>query len=261
MVAGPPRSVPVPPVVVELARGRSFRAIWENELGGLTFEIGEAAQRCFLKWAPLHAVGLDLAAEAARLRWAGAFRPVPRVVDEGSDDDGSWIVTEALGGTSAVDDRWKAQPARAVAAIGAGLRAFHDSLPVADCPFSWSAEDRLAAARQRAAAGRINPSGWDEPAHRALGLDGALRRLDDAPPIDELVVCHGDACSPNTLIDDTGRCSGHVDLGSLGVADRWADLAIATWSTNWNYGPGWETALLQAYGVEPDPERTSYYRL
>ena len=45
------------------------------------------------------------------------------------------------------------------------------------------------------------------------------------------------------------------------MADRWADLAVATWSTTWNYGPGWETPLLEAYGVAPDPERTRYYRL
>ena len=50
-------------------------------------------------------------------------------------------------------------------------------------------------------------------------------------------------------------------LGSLGVADRWADLAVATWSTEWNYGPGWDDDLLAAYGVHTDPERTAYYRL
>lgn len=261
MVAGPPRSFPVPPVVVQLAGRQPYRAVWENELGGLTFEIGQGAQRRFVKWAPQPAVGLDLAAEADRLRWAVAFTPVPRLFELGSDDDGSWIVTKAVPGQSAVDDRWKAEPARAVAAIGAGLRAFHDALPVVRCPFSWSVEDRVADARVRAAAGRIDPSGWDDSAHQALGVDGALRRLVDAPPVDKLVVCHGDACSPNTLIGDDGRCSGHVDLGALGVADRWADLAIATWSTNWNYGPGWEPALLEAYGVDPDPERTAYYRL
>ena len=76
-----------------------------------------------------------------------------------------------------------------------------------------------------------------------------------------MVVCHGDACAPNTLIGAGGRWSGHVDLGSLGIADRWADLAIATWSAGWNYGPGWEGLLLDAYGVQPDPERTRYYRL
>jgi aminoglycoside phosphotransferase len=40
------------------------------------------------------------------------------------------------------------------------------------------------------------------------------------------------------MIGDAGACSGHVDLGARGVADRWADLAIATWSTQWNYGAG-----------------------
>ena len=50
-------------------------------------------------------------------------------------------------------------------------------------------------------------------------------------------------------------------LGELGVADRWTDLAVATWSTEWNYGPGWDKLLLQAYGVPPDPDRTRYYRL
>ena len=61
--------------------------------------------------------------------------------------------------------------------------------------------------------------------------------------------------------DADGSWSGHVDFGALGVADRWADLAVATWSTEWNYGPGWEAALLAAYGVEADSRRTKFYRL
>jgi kanamycin kinase len=87
------------------------------------------------------------------------------------------------------------------------------------------------------------------------------RRRPPHPPVDQLVVCHGDACPPNTLLSDDGRWSGHVDLGLLGIADRWADLAVATWSTDWNYGPGWDQLLLEAYGIAPDPERTHYYRL
>ena len=79
-------------------------------------------------------------------------------------------------------------------------------------------------------------------------------------PIDRLVVCHADACCPNTLIGDDGRWTAHVDLGLLGLGDRWADIAVASMSTEWNYGPGWEDALIEAYGVEPDRERLSYYR-
>ena len=94
-----------------------------------------------------------------------------------------------------------------------------------------------------------------------LSVDEALAALDGTPADDRLVVCHGDACAPNTLIGGDGRWSGHVDLGAMGVADRWADLAVATWSTEWNYGPGWEKCLLSAYGIADDPERTRYYRL
>ena len=88
-----------------------------------------------------------------------------------------------------------------------------------------------------------------------------IERLRDAPKVDRLVVCHGDACAPNTLLDAKGKFLAHVDMGSLGVADRWADLAVATWSTIWNFGDGFERALLEAYGVESDPERSAYYRL
>jgi kanamycin kinase len=73
-------------------------------------------------------------------------------------------------------------------------------------------------------------------------------------------VCHADACAPNTLIGDDGRWSAHVDLGQLGVGDRWADIAVASMSTEWNYGPGWEDALIEAYGVPPDRQRLTYYR-
>ena len=71
------------------------------------------------------------------------------------------------------------------------------------------------------------------------------------------MVCHGDACAPNTLIDDDGRCCGHVDLGDLGVADRWADLAVAMLSLSWNYAGAWEDELLDAYGVDAGPRRAS----
>jgi kanamycin kinase len=118
----------------------------------------------------------------------------------------------------------------------------------------------LADARRRGATGRLSPDHWHAD-HRGLTVDQALDLLASPPPIDELVVCHGDACAPNTILSDTGQWSGHVDLGAVGTADRWADLAVATWSAGWNYGPGWEGQLLAAYGVSDDPVRTRYYRL
>jgi kanamycin kinase len=258
--SGPPRSdVTVPTAVAAAAGGRPLRPVWENEVGGLTFQVGEGATRCFIKWAP-DGSGLDLAAEADRMSWAVAFHPVPKVLARGAGPAGSWLVTAGLPGDSAVSERWTADPATAVTAIGEGLRALHEALPAAACPFSWSAEDRLADARQQAARDRLDPASWHE-SHRRLGTGRALDLAADIPPVDRLVVCHGDACAPNTLLAPDGRWSGHVDLGLLGTGDRWADLAVAAWSTEWNYGPGWEKPLLDAYGIAPDPERARYYRL
>ncbi|WP_329347924.1 aminoglycoside 3'-phosphotransferase [Streptomyces sp. NBC_01261] len=259
-VTSPQGPVELPRIVTELAAGRPVRAVSRNEVGGLTFQVGLGDARQFVKWTAAGS-GIDLSAEVVRLRWAVAFAVVPRVLDEGADETGSWIVTAGLPGRTAVDDHWKRDPGTAVRAIGTGLRALHEQLSVGDCPFDWSAGQRLEAVRSRAAAGLIDPADRPEDFQHLGTVARALRVLTDIPPVDELVVCHGDACAPNTLIGDDGRCSGHVDLGALGVADRWADLAIATWSTRWNYGPGWEEPLLDAYGVEPDPERIRYYRL
>jgi kanamycin kinase len=252
----PPEPVPVPPAVCALARGRALIPVWQNDLGGLTWRVGDDL---FVKWAPAGS-GLELAQEAERLRWAGRFSAVPVVLDCGDDEAGCWLLTVALPGATAVHPRWRSDPATAVVGIGTGLRALHEELPVAECPYDWSAAARLSDVHRRADAGSLEPAGW-HPLHAALSLPEVLARLAEVPDADQVVVCSGDACSPNTLLADDGSCSGHVDLGQLGVADRWADLAVATWSTQWNYGPGWEEELLAAYGVAPDPVRTAYYRL
>lgn len=249
----------VPESVAAIAAGRPFRLVWENMLGGLTFEVGAKPERRFVKWSPKTACG-DVDGEIARLRWAGPHIVVPEVMSTGTDDEGTWIVTGALPGESAVSKRWLADPTTAVVAIGRGLREMHEALPIEECPFSWSAESRVADAHSRVELGLIDPKGWHED-HQELDLPSALAHLGEIPTVDQWVVCHGDACSPNTLIADDGTYSGHTDLGALGIADRWADLAVATWSTVWNYGEGFEQLLLDAYGIESDPSRTAYYRL
>ena len=262
-VPGP--DVVVPPPVRELAGLDAVRPVWRNELGGLTFELtGPLGARRFVKWNP-RGNGIDLQAEVSRLIWAVEYMPVPRVLDVGGDAAADWLVTTGMPGRSAVDERWRADPATAVTAIGRGLRAMHDALPTACCPFSWTDEDRRAAPRRRAQVDKDAPTPTERarwhPEHGHLSWDDALAVLADAPPPDRLVVCHGDACAPNTLVGEDGRWSAHVDLGRLGVADRWADLSVAAWSTEWNYGPGWTPALLAAYGVESDGDRLAWYRL
>jgi aminoglycoside phosphotransferase len=127
LAAAPDDAPEVPARVAELAGGATVHAVWRNEVGGLTFRLGDGAGRRFVKW-----------------------QPAGRGVE------------------NAVGPRWLADPGPAVAAIGHGLRAWHDALPISGCPFRWAPDD-----------GRPAP----------------------AVPERDLVVCHGDACAPNTLVD------------------------------------------------------------
>ena len=89
MTAGPPCSpVDLPAPVAAVAGELATHVVWQNVLGGLTFEVGSGGERFFVKWAP-KASGVDLSQEAARLRWAIAFTPVARVLDERADESGS----------------------------------------------------------------------------------------------------------------------------------------------------------------------------
>jgi streptomycin 3"-kinase len=81
----------------------------------------------------------------------------------------------------------------------------------------------------------------------------------------ELVVCHGDLCLPNILVDPaTGQVTALIDLGRLGTADPYADIALllATASETW---PDEATAhaaeeqFADIYGTRLDPVRRDFY--
>jgi aminoglycoside phosphotransferase len=90
---------PIPEVVLEHAKGDPVELAWRNELGGLTFRIGDH----FVKWNPRRN-GIDLELERVRLQWLEGRHPAPRIVEAGADHDAQWLVTEALPGACAVGD-------------------------------------------------------------------------------------------------------------------------------------------------------------
>jgi kanamycin kinase len=218
---------PIPQVVLGLAAGRPAELVWRNELGGLTFRV----ERTFVKWNP-RATGIDLRRERTRLEWLAGRHPAPRVHSYGEDADAQWLVTTAVPGECAVGERWRARRSEAIQAIADGLRALH-AVAVDAFPDAWT------------------PDVWAGRSPASLG---------PRPPVGDRVLVHGDACAPNTLISDRGRWAGNVDFGDLAVGDRWADLAVASMSLDWNFGEGHQTEFFDAYGIEADPERIAYYR-
>jgi kanamycin kinase len=205
-----------------------------------------------------HPTALD---ESARTQWASLYLPVPIVLGTGSDDGVDWLLTDGLAGTDATRHPLLAAPGRVVPILARGLAEFHGRAPTDQCPFQFRAGAAIAHARERVRSGVATPADL-HPEHEHLSLDAALAELERMRPASEdLVVCHGDYCFPNVLLDDAGAVTGYVDLGELGVADRWWDVAVGAWSTTWNVGPGWEDVFYKSYGVERDDDRIAFYRL
>jgi kanamycin kinase len=199
--------------------------------------------------------------ESARTQWASLFLPVPIVLDAGSDHDVDWLLTDALPGADATRHSLLAEPERIVPALARGLADFHARAPLDQCPFTFRVADALAHVRERIRTG-IATAADLHPEHQHLSVDNALAELERLrPATEDLVVCHGDYCFPNVLLDDTGTVTGYVDLAELAVADRWWDVAIGAWSTTWNVGPDWEDVFYVAYGIDHDDDRIAFYRL
>ena len=143
---------------------------------------------------------------------------------------------------------------------------------ISDCPRTRDMDAELREARCRVENGLVDvndvdpatfgPGGFQDPADLLCWLEANR-------PNYEPVLSHGDLCLPNIFIDGD-RVSGFIDLGEMGVGDKWRDIALCYRSLKWNgegaYGgkvyPDVDPQLLfDALGIQPDPEKLRYYIL
>ena len=253
-----PNGLPIPSHLRRRFGSWTWTKAYENEAGGVTWRLEGKGSTRYLKLAPLD-FEPSLDREARRMEWAFDHLPVPVVIGHGRDA-AQWLLTESLAGEPATAPARLADPLATVKALGRGLRQFH-AAPVEHCGHDARLDVLLARAQQRVRDGLVDPARHFHGEHRQHTPQSALEWLEANRPLEDgLVVCHGDYCFPNVLLLGE-RAVGFVDLGELGVADRWWDLAVATWSTKWNVGEGYTRAFLDAYGIRGDANKIAYYRL
>jgi len=247
--------------------GVAWRPAGDGESGDAVFRRSDGA--AFAKIARGADAAAALDGERRRLEWlAGHDAATPRVLDWIGADEGACLVTAALAGVPA-SRLGGADLLAAWPSLLQRLQALH-ALPVAACPFERGLAAMFAKAEDVVARGAVNPEFLDDecraiPPPRLLdALRGELaERLADERR--DLVVCHGDACLPNFIVDpDSLRCVDLVDLGRLGRADRCVDLSLLLA----NAGESWSTAeqaaaarraTFRAFTLAPDEARLRFY--
>lgn len=250
-----------------LPSGREWLAVSHGESGDSVYRRSDGA--AFAKVSQGRGA-IALEGECRRVEWLSRFDlGSPEMLDWRAGEEGACLITSAVPGVPASDLEGR-QLLQAWPSIAARIGALH-ALAAEDCPFERGLSTMLARAADVVSRGAVNPDflppeqqGTD-PADLLLALE-AQREKRLAQEAADRVVCHGDACMPNFMVDPaTLRCTGMIDLGRLGTADRYVDLALmlANAGESWS-GPGQaETAfagLSEVFGLElPDQERLDFY--
>jgi aminoglycoside 3'-phosphotransferase-2 len=202
---------------------------------------------------------VDLEDEAGRLRWFAGRAIVPAPLACGATPELQYLLMSRIAGIDAASSAKESAEAL-VRGIAVALRDLH-AQSADGCPYDQRLDAQLVRARRRIGAGLVDESDFDSirSGWTAAQVLAEVERM--RPGREDLVLTHGDACTPNVMFDGE-RFSGFVDLSRAGVADRYQDLALAARSIAFNFGKEWAGRFFDAYGLgEPDQDRIAFYTL
>lgn len=242
-------------LLAPLLEGRRRVAAPQGESGGCISRYEVAGEPTLYGKSGRGSVAEDITAEFVRLRWLARRVPCPTVHGFAAVDDEAMLLTTAMPGRSAWEmlthDGTRGEAI--AAAVGSFLRSMH-ALPVEDCPFDASVVVRVAAARYRVESGLVDESDFAD-AYAGWSAREILQDVEGALPlVTERVVTHGDFSLGNIMVDGA-EVTGIIDVGRVGVADPYQDLAILHENLE-EFGPAVQAAMWRAYGVtDPDPAR------
>jgi kanamycin kinase len=222
--------------------GFSFLEIKLGMSGARVFKLKDGNETFFLKFAPVSSdpdPAFSIRAEADRLQWLRSKNlAVPKVELFLENSGHEYLLMTGIPGRDASQPWQPDQIPTIITKLADGLRTWHDT-KTHDCPYQLTLETRVAQARART-----------KNASLQLELEALLEHV---PKTEDLVLCHGDPCVPNVLLNDDLEISGWIDLGRAGVMDRHWDLALTVGSLEMDLNPqfnGWSEHFLEAYGLD-----------
>ena len=211
--------------------------------------------------------------EPAIVAWLNGCLPVPEIPAYEVENGTAYTLMSKVRGRMLCDAELMRDPQRVMDLAAEGLKRLW-SVDIYDCPCRVSRlEERLKAARYRVENGLVDTEDAEPETYGSNGFRDPMELvqwLEANRPAEDLVLTHGDYCLPN-IFEENGSISGLIDLGKMGPADRWQDVAICLRSLKANFSGGFggpvvfpefePSMLLERLGIPMNVEKMRYYIL
>ena len=254
----------LPDELFALLKNRTLSPVSVGLSGASVFCCEDA----FLKIQPLSEEAEN---ECAALCYLKNLFPVPECLFYGVKGGIAYLFTSRVSGKMACDPSRMKEPRLLTECLAEALKARWRIDP-AGCPLKTNTEKKLRLARRRAEEGLVDLTQTDPDTFGKTGFRDPLALvewLEDHFPEEDAVLSHGDFCLPNVFFDEKGL-TGIVDLGRMGIADRWQDIALCRRSLIQSFRGDYtgvpisgfsEEMLFDALEIRPDPNKIRFFTL
>ena len=206
----------------------------------------------------------------AAMGWSEGKIPVPKILCHQVEDGISYLLMEKMEGVMSCDESLLEQPEVLTHALADGMRLLWQT-DTSGCPRNRTLPCLLEEARYNIDNGRVDLDNVDPETFGENGFrdpDDLLNWLVNHPIPSEPVLSHGDYCLPNIFVKN-GRFRGFIDVGDLGVGEKWRDIALCYRSLRDNWGGAYggkvydfdPKLFFEALEIEPDWEKIRYHLL
>ena len=205
------------------------------------------------------------------LRWAEGKLPVPKVIAFEEDEDFQYLLMSKVPGGMSCDDYYMSHPDKLMPLLAEATKMVH-SVDISGCQRDCGLDALLKEAHFRVENNLVDTSDAEPETYGEDGFknpEELLIWLENNRPEYEPTLVHGDFCLPNIFFDKD-RVSGFIDIGGMGVGDKWQDIALCYRSLAHNangvYGGKVYSGIdsksyFDFLGIEPDWDKIRYYIL
>ena len=207
--------------------------------------------------------------ELIMMNWLEDKINVPKIICYVLENDTTYFLMSKVNGTMSCDTYYLENSNELVDLLVDGMNSLW-SISIEDCPSKVCLESKLNEAKYRVDHHLVDINECDPKTFGPNGFKDPLalyQWLMDNKPQEELVLSHGDYCLPN-IFNNNGKTT-FIDIGRMGVSDKWQDIALCYRSLrdNMNGSYGGKVydfnpdLLFKKLGIEKDENKLNYYLL